>query len=260
MKKRPMVLVAIGVGVFIVGTAVVLISLRGSSKPSGTSVSAVGSSSAPVVVATKSMPAGTTGETLIEQHAVTLAKVAPSTYRADDLVSLSSLNQEALNAAVAPGQALALSDLHVAAGTLPTPPGDEAIALTLPSGASALAGYLAPGDQADVYATVTKLSSGGSGQAASMPLPCTALVANGIEVLDVSNQVTAYRTDPSANGRTVPSSITVLVAATPDQARRLAFYATSESLYLARPAKGAPAVSPNTCAALLNTPQLTPVP
>jgi Flp pilus assembly protein CpaB len=254
MKRRSTLLMGIGVAVFVLGAGLVLLSLK-HGKASQSVATSPAASPAPVVVATKAMPAGTTGEALIEAGAVALAPAPTGSYRADDLTSIGSLNQQALTGAVAPGQPIEASNLHTDAGDLTPPAGDESVAVTIPSGAAGVAGYIAPGDDVDVYGVVDKVTGN-----TSMPVPCIARLYTKVQVLDVSTQVAPYRTNKTTAGRSTPGSITFFLAVTPAQAQTLIFYTTNEGLYLTTAASSPPPSGSTACPALVNSPQLTPAP
>jgi Flp pilus assembly protein CpaB len=257
MKRRSTLLMGIGVAVFVLGAGLVLLSLK-HGKATQSVATSPAAAPAPVVVATKAMPGGTTGEALIEAGAVTLQQAPTGSYRADDLTSLTALNQQALTGAVAAGQPIEASNLHTDAGDLTPPAGDESVAITIPSGAAGVAGYIAPGDDVDVYGLVSKVSvPGGS---TTMSLPCTTRLYSKVQVLDVSTQVAPYRSDKSTAGRSTPGSITFFLAATPAQAQTLIFYTTNEGLYLTTAASAPPPADGTACPALTTSPELSPAP
>lgn len=223
MRKRSNFLVLVGVAVFLAGTTLTVLSMRG--LPAHGSTPAAGE----VVVAARAIPAGTTGATMVEQQLVRLA-TSPAHRPADAVVSLDDLDDVVLTSPLQAGEVLRLSQL--AAGTgVPLPAGDQAITITIDSGAAAVAGYVKPGDTVDVYATIDKLSSPG---VVTTALPCTELVAADVPVLDVSTVVPGYVQQPSPSGRPTPSSETVLLAATPRQAPQLVFMTTNEQIYLTK--------------------------
>lgn len=116
------------------------------------------------------------------------------------------------------------------------PPGDQAVAVTPATGTAALAGYLGPGDVVDVYAT---------NKAVAVPaaaLPCATLVAAGVPVLDVSVQSPEYK-GHVGGARSVPGTVTVLLAATAAQGPPLVFAALNEQVYLAEVPSGGTAPS-----------------
>jgi Flp pilus assembly protein CpaB len=97
------------------------------------------------------------------------------------------------------------------------------------SGTNALAGYLQPGSRVDVYANITKVSTG-STSTATLPLPCTELAMTNIQVLDVQSTVPSYASHHTADGRTIPRSETLLLAVNPTNARSLEFLSQNESV------------------------------
>lgn len=256
MSKRSTLLIVIGVAVFVLGAGLVVVSLHagnGRSTTQARDTAAYGSTSE-VVVTTGPVAAGTTGESLIESKGVTLEAVSGRQFSPNDVTSLSILEQESVVHPLAAGTPIQTSDLSVDAGPLSPPKGDESLALTFSSSASGLAGYLQPGDHVDVYANVIKDTS----KPGAAALPCVALVAPKVEVLDVSDVVPAYRTNPSGGGRQSPGSITVLVAVTPAQAPAMVFYTSNEQLYLV--ASDQADVAPtDICAGLVSGSALVPV-
>ena len=103
----------------------------------------------------------------------------------------------------------------------------DAVTVTV-SGTDGLAGYLQPGSRVDVYANITKVSTG-SAATSTLPVPCTELAMANIEVLDVESTVPTYSSHPTSAGRTIPPSETLLLAVSPSQARTLEFLSQNES-------------------------------
>lgn len=239
---------------FVLGAGLVVVSLHGGKANGATAarISGSGSSSATVVVTTGAVSAGTTGESLIESKSVALQTVPVAQAKATAVTSLSSLEQQSLVHSLPAGTQLQAADLSPDAGPIDPPKGDESIAVTLSSAAAGLAGYLQPGSDVDVYGNVVKTTIG------AHPVPCITLVASKIEVLDVSNVVPAYRTNPTSGGRSLPSNITVLLAVTPAQAPAIVYYASNEQIYLAA-SNQSTAVPSSTCSGL-NGGALVPVP
>lgn len=228
MSKRSTLLIVIGVAVFVLGAGLVVVSLHGgkASGATGARTTAAGSSST-LVITTGAVSAGTSGESLIESKRVSLQAVPAGQVSGSDVTSLSQLEQQSLVHSLPAGAVIKTSDLSPDAGPIAAPAGDESIAVTLGSAASGLAGYLQPGSDVDIYANVVKTTEG------THALPCVTLVASRVQVLDVSDVVPAYRTNPSAAGRSVPNGITVLMAVTPAQAPTIVYFASNEQLYLA---------------------------
>lgn len=257
MSKRSTLLIIIGVAVFVVGAGLVFVSLHGHSSKSPTNAEFTSANGLPaqVVVATSAIPAGATGESLIQSKQVALETVATRDYSSDDLTSLSSLADDSVVHPVAAGTPIQSSDLEPATGAIPAPNGDETMALTI-NGANDLAGYLQPGDKVDIYANVTKTTTGTG--ITDLPTPCVTLVAPHVEVLDVSDVVAAYRGSEPANGRVAPASETILVAISPSQAGTLVFYTSFEQLYLVG-SQTTTVPADTTCYGLTDSPALVPV-
>ena len=233
MSKRSTVLIAIGMAVFIVGAGLVLVSLhgKGSSSPKKANLTAIGGTQGvDVVVTTGPVTAGTTGETLVESGKVKLERIASNQATADVITSFAQLQMSSVDHALAAGTAIQTTDLTPSSGLLPVPAGDESLTITLNSAQSALAGYLQPGQKVNIYSNISKLTSSGA-SAANQALPCVTLVASQVTVLDVSNAAAPY-SSAVQGGRTVPTTITVLLAVTPQEAPAVVFHAVNESLYL----------------------------
>jgi len=254
--KRSSLLVVIGAAVFVLGAGVVLMSLHAANRSAHSKELSSPGATRPtaVVVATKDLSAGQTGESILAGKDVELEAVPTAELSAADLTSLSALDQETLNRPVVSGQPITATDLSVDAGVLAPPKGEESIALTLPNGASGLAGYLQPGQKVDVYADVTHAASS-SGKA--LVTPCVTLVQSKVQVLDVSSAVPAYVSDPTSAGRSVPGTMTVLVAATPREALNLIYYTTNEQLYLTESAQSH-AAADGSCLTVGSTTTLVP--
>ena len=237
-----MMLVLIGVILFIAGSAIAYASVQGAKKSSNTTTTGT-PTSLTAVVATKNIPAGTTGQNMEAQGLVALELVPSKSFTATDLTSLQGLTDEVLSAPVQKGQAINETELSVSTQAISIPQGQDAMAVSI-SGAENLAGYLQPGSHVDIYANITKVSSagsGGSGISASVPIPCTELAMTNIEVMDVSSTsptlagTKGLTPGSPSNGRTVPGAETLLLALTPGQARSLSFLSQNESISVVQP-------------------------
>jgi Flp pilus assembly protein CpaB len=231
VSKRSTVLIAIGMAVFIVGAGLVLVSLhgKGNSSPKKANLTAVGGSQGvDIVVTTAAVPAGTTGETMVEAGKVKLERVATSPANAGYVTSFAELQTSSVNHSLAAGTPIQTTDLSPSTGLLPVPAGDQSLTVTMNSAQAALAGYLQPGQKVNLYSNISKLSGSGASPA-NQALPCVTLVAPQATVLDVSAEAAPYS---GSGGRTVPSGVTVLLAVTPQQAPAVVFNAMNESLFL----------------------------
>ena len=240
MSKRSTVLIAIGMAVFIVGAGLVLVSLHAKGGTPSKRANLTSVQGADVVVTLAPVAAGTTGETLVQSGKVKVERVAGST-SPDAISSLAQLQTQSVAHSLAAGTEISMSDLTASSGSLAVPAGDESVAVTLNTGQASLAGYLQPGQNVDIFSNVVKVSSGTLSSS-----PCVDLVAPKVEVLDVSSEVAPFSSSPSAAGRNVPGSVTVLLAVAPELAPKIVFYAMNEQLYLVATDGAKPAAS-NTC-------------
>lgn len=230
MSKRSAVLVVIGVVVFVLGAGLVLVSVRadkGGSGKGGSGTKADETAAGAVVVVTADVPAGTSGQSLITTKQVALEAVPARKLSPDDITSIASLAGVSLSRDLSAGSPVQASDLTTDSGPLTTPAGDESMALTVSGGANDLAGYLQPGSKVDIYTNIVKSGT------QTTDTPCVELVQPDVEVLDVSDVVPPYRSDPTAGGRAVPSSLTLLVAVSPSEVPRVVYFADNgQQLYL----------------------------
>jgi Flp pilus assembly protein CpaB len=228
VKKQTLTLVVIGVILFIAGSAIAFASVEGASKHAGSGANVQAPVTTSAVVAKANIPAGTTGQTMISSGLVALELVPTKSYSPSDLGSLSGLSNEVLTTSVTKGHAITSGELAASASSISLPTGMDAVTVTL-NGTQGLAGYLQPGARVDVYANITKVSSG-SAATATLPVPCTELAMANIQVLDVQSTVPAYAGHHTATGRTVPASETLLLAVASSQARSIEFLSQNESL------------------------------
>lgn len=250
MKRQTLILVAIGVILFLAGGGIAFSTVVNGSKNHSGSITTAAVNT-PVVVAKSNIPAGTTGQTMVAQGMVAIQTIPEKQYSTSDLTTLQGLTDTVLTSKIAKGDAISSTQLTASTSSISVPKGEDGVTITL-SGVNGLAGYLQPGADVDIYANITKLSTGtsssGNGTSANIPLPCTELVMSKIEVLDVSNVVPTLSSNPAvAGGRSIPSSITLLLATNPTQARVLAFMAANEALSVTQTQDGAGAVPVGTC-------------
>ncbi len=236
MKRQTLTLVLIGVILFIAGSAIAFASVKGASKHTAGS-----GSTAPVtisaVIATGDIPAGTTGQSMISNHLVAIELIPTKSFKPTDLVTVASLTNEVSTQSIAKGQAISTTELSASTSAISIPTGMDAITVTM-TGTNALAGYLQPGSRVDVYATITKVSQGGPA-AANIPVPCTELAMSSIQVLDVESTSPSFAGHRTAAGRAIPSSETILLAVTGQQAQTLEFLEQNEALSVVQPQQGA---------------------
>jgi Flp pilus assembly protein CpaB len=257
VKKQTLILVMIGVILFIAGSAIAYASVEGASKQgSGTNVQAPVSTSA--VVAKGDIPAGTTGQQMVSSGLVAIELIPTKSYSPTDLGSLSGLNDEVLSQSITKGHAISSTQLTASTSSISLPTGMNAVTVTL-SGTDALAGYLQPGSRVDVYANIKSLSTApnASASASTLPVPCTELAMADIQVLDVESTVPSYSSHPSATGRTIPATETLLLAVSPSNARSLEFLSQNEAVSVVQTQKDA---SPPPVGQCIGTDQTTSAP
>jgi Flp pilus assembly protein CpaB len=268
VKRQSLMLVVIAVVLFIAGGGIAFVTVNNSKKANSTALTTAPPVSTPAVVVTANVPAGTTGKDMVAKGLVSVQPVPQKKYVATDLPNLQSLSDQVLTTSLVKGEAVRSSDLTPSASAISVPTGQDAISITT-TGVSALAGYLQPGSDVDVYANISKLSTTPVG--APLPaaaLPCTELTMTNIEVLDVSTVVPVLNTNPTptqsaaaatagTNGRTVPPSITLLLAVSPSQAQEITFMTQNETLSVAQTQTGAAPPAPSVCT---GTGQYTVVP
>ncbi len=228
MKRQTLILVMIGVILFIAGSAIAYASVEGASKHASSGANVVGPVSTSAVVAKSDIPAGTTGQQMVSSGMVAIELIPTKTYSATDLNSLTGLTDEVLSAPITKGQAISSTELTASTSSISLPTGMDGITVAL-SGTNGLAGYLQPGSRVDVYANITKVSTGSSATS-TLPLPCTELAMSNIQVLDVQSTIPTYSSHPTSAGRTVPASETLLLAVSSSNARSLEFLSQNESI------------------------------
>jgi Flp pilus assembly protein CpaB len=255
MKRQTLILVVIGLVLFIAGGGIAFATVMAGTKTQGGTT--IAPYNTPVVVATGNIAAGTTGQSMVAQGLVSIRQIPQKQYLASDLTTLQGLSDEVLTTSVTKGHAIEATQLTPSATSISIPKGDNAVSFSM-SGVNGLAGYLQPGSTVDIYANITKLSqqtSGLPGQSTtqSIATPCTELIMSGIQVLDVSNVTPALGGHSSSGTRSVPTGMTLLVAANPTQARLLTFMAQNESLSVTETQKGATPVPVGACISTLQT-------
>ena len=255
MKRQTLILVMIGVLLFVAGSAIAYASVEGASKKAGSGTTTVAPVTTSAVVAKSNIPAGTTGQTMISSGLVAIELIPTKAYSPTDLGSLTGLTNEVLSAPVTKGHAINSTELTASTSSISLPTGMDAVTITV-SGTDGLAGYLQPGSRVDVYANITKVSTG-SAASSTLPVPCTQLAMANIEALDVESTEPTYSSHPTSAGRTIPPSETLLLAVSPDQARTLEFLSQNESVSVVQTQKD---TSPPPVGQCIGTDQTTSAP
>ena len=229
MGKRSNLIVTLGLAVFIVGAAATYLVVR-SSDDGGSSSSA---GKVPVLVATKPIPAGTTGTNVVTQNMIRTKNVEPSSKPATAITDASQLAGKTVTLGVAEGQVLTLDQFQQAQtriGTLKIPDGKTALALQL-ANVPGVAGFAGAGDQINIYGVVKP------GSDPKLPAGAVHLIMQNTEVLNVNGATLA-----AAQGQPGGTGLVYLLAVTPIEAERLIYLSTFEQLYFSLVSKDAPAI------------------
>jgi len=269
VKRQTLTLVVIGVLLFIAGGGIAFVSVvKGSKTHTPPPTQTAAEVTLPAVVAIKPIPAGTTGASMVTNKLVAIQQIPQKSFLTTDVATFTALTDEVVNTTLAKGAVLQAGELTESTTVISLPTGDDGITVSV-TGSEGLAGYLQPGDQIDLYADVSKLSADantGKFVPASTPIPCTALIAPDITVIDVSDTSPAFNPHPAATtassvagaapagptARVLPASLTLLLAVTPAEAQTVAFMSSNEGLYVAETQKSAPSPAPTQCLSTAN--------
>jgi Flp pilus assembly protein CpaB len=251
-KRSNNLLIIIGLVFLLVGAGLVVVLLRddGNGSSGSGSGAQAGADLVDVVVSKVAIPRGTTAKDFADK--VELRKVAAVTRPSDAITSLSELSDRTAQVDIGAGQQLRSAFFQQAAlrsNIIKIPDGKQAMAVTVPF-TPAVAGYVAQGDNVNVFATMTTKGdqvippcAAGlcENPAGNQPSATARLVLSNIPVLDVSQEVaptasgstTATTTAPGTTGRPIgPPTITYLLAVDSSQAERLVFFTSYASIYL----------------------------
>lgn len=250
MTRRSIILVVCGALAVLVGVAVALLGQSNSE-------SSASESTAPVLVATGPIPAGTDGASA--GGLVAVQTIAVDDRSPDAFTDPNQLVGRTFTTDVASGSQVVAGDLDAPepyASTIEVPEGTEAVAIEVPFVPGG-AGYASPGDVVNVFALLDEIDPAlvDPEAAAAGTATGTVGVLSNVKVLDVSVQVaprSAARTDAVAatssttttvagSRSSAPSQVTYLlavpVAQVPDLIQATGFH----RLYVSIPAEGSPA-------------------
>ncbi len=216
--KRSNLIVTLGLVVFVVGAAATFLVLR----DSGDEATATpGSGRVSVLVASKPIPAGTNGGSVLDGGLVKNKVVAESAKPANALTDPTQLAGRTAILGVSEGQILTTDQFQQAQtriGTLNIPEGKTALAVQL-ANVPGVAGFAGAGDRINVY-SVVKSSPETRGA------PAVRLVMQNTEVLNVNGATLA-----STQGQPGGAGLVYLLAVTAEQAERLVYLTSFEQLY-----------------------------
>lgn len=260
-KRSGNLVIVIGLAVFLVVAAVAILLLRKDNKSGNSSAS---SGNVPVLVAKKAIARGTQGDAL-NSDLYEVKQVPALTRLSDALVSPSDLAGKAAITDITAGEQLRsvqFRSLTLRNDAFKIPDGMQAVAVTVDY-TPAVAGYVGPGDHVNVYG-LFKIVRGAVGSGtqpgtnpnsqtstggfdAAGPQDATKLILSNVQVLDVSQEIAPVTAQPVNNttGQTARAPgnppITYLVALPADQAEKLIFFTSYDSLYLTLVPKDQPA-------------------
>lgn len=232
MGKRSNMLVAVGLVVFLLGGAIVLLALR-NDNGNPTSVAAANAASRSVLVAAEDLPAGASGSDLVSTGKVRSQPV-DGTAGADAVTAPGDLIGKVLSLPVKKGEVLRFGSLR--AETIKIPDGKQAVAVQVDY-VPAVAGQVGPGDLVNLYSVAAKSSD------PQQQVPFTKLLLANVEVLKVSDLPVAPTTPTTVNPLAAPVAATggaqvFLVAVDQAQAEKLIFSASNQKLYASLVPKG----------------------
>lgn len=252
MPKRSTLMTAIGVTVFLIGGALVLL-VTSSGGASGSTRHSVQAGPPTVVVATRDLTAGTSGDDVVREKLVLTKAVPANQIARGAITSLAQLAGQSLARDVAQNAQIVSGDLRTVAGdttvsNLAVPAGQQAITISLPA-AAGLSGVAAPGDTVNIYANVAKVAGENLARATGATSPCSQLVASNVQVLDVSPRADAHKAGSlgSLGGATGSPQVSFLLAVPPATAQSIVFFASNESLYLTLVPQGQAATAAQGC-------------
>jgi pilus assembly protein CpaB len=239
MGKRSNLIVTLGLAVFIVGAAATYLVVRNSdSTPASSSAG-----KASVLVATKPIPAGTTGSAVFSQGMVKGKAIDPSAKPATAVTDASQLAGKTTTLGVAEGQVLTLDqfqDAQTRIGTLKIPDGKTALALSL-GNVPGVAGFAGAGDHINIYGLVKP------GDDPKNPQGASHLILQNTEILNVNGTTLA-----AAQGQPGGTGLVYLLAVTPTEAERLVYLSSFESLYFSLVSKDAAPVGPTSGSSIVD--------
>lgn len=235
MGKRSNMLVAVGLVVFLLGGAIVMLALR-NDNGNDTAVAATNSAdSRTVLVAGEDLAAGASGADLVSSGKVR-TETASAASAPDAVTSPADLVGKVLALPVKKGEVVRLGSLR--AETIKIPDGKQAVAVQVDF-IPGVAGQVGPGDLVNVYANVTKSAD------PAQKVPFTKLLLGNVEVLKVSEAPppAAPTTPTTVNPLAAPvassgTPLVFLVAVDQAQAEKVIFSASNQKLYAALVPKG----------------------
>lgn len=233
MRRRPNLLVLLGVAFFVVGTLSVYVLTNddggSSSGPAGP---------VPVVVGTQDIAAGSQADELIAAGRLVTIEIPASQLTPGAVQSLNQLTGAEFLQGFAKDQQITATGLRLKNPSIVVPAGYQAVAVQIdfvPAGA----GYVTPGDRINlygVYATPT----------GNRPTPRVELLLTNVEVLDVDLTIPARTTDATGDTaqRASGTTVTYLLALRTLDAEKVIFTTEFARFYASLTAQDAPPSGP----------------
>ena len=231
MGKRSNLIVTLGLAVFIVGAAATFLVVRNSDGGGATS----SAGKVPVIVAEKTIPAGTTGAAAVTGGMIKTRTVDATAKPSTAVTDSSQLAGKTVIQGIPAGQILTLEQFQVAQtriGTVNIPEGKTALAIQM-ANVNGVAGFVGAGDKVNVYGVIKPDTDPKNPQGA------THLIMSNTEVLNVNGaNLVAAQGQPGGTG------LVYLLAVTPAEAERLIFLSSFQQIYFSLVAKDAAPVGP----------------
>jgi len=225
MGKRSNLIVTLGLAVFIVGAAATYLVVRNSDDGA-----VAGAGKVTVLVADKPIPAGTTGASAVNGGLVKTKAISDAAKPATAITDVSQLAGKTVTLGVSEGEILTTDQFQQAQtriGTLKIPDGKTALAIQL-ANVPGVAGFAGAGDHINVYGVVK------AGSDPKFPNGQVHLIMQNTEVLNVNGATLA-----AAQGQPGGTGLLYLLAVSPNEAERLIYLSTFESLYFSLVSKDA---------------------
>ena len=243
--KRSNLIVTLGLVVFVVGAAATFLVLRSDGDEAAATP---GSGRVSVLVASKPIPAGTNGSSLVSGGMVKTKVLADSAKPANALTDTTQLAGRTAILGVSEGEILTSDQFQQAQtriGTLKIPEGKTALAVQL-SNVPGVAGFAGAGDRINIYSVVKASPETRGG-------PAVRLVMQNTEVLNVNGATLA-----ASQGQPGGAGLVYLLAVTAEQAERLVYLTSFEQLYFSLVSKDQPPVGGTAGASITDALKMLP--
>lgn len=237
MRRRPNLLVLLGVAFFVVGTLSVYVLTNDSGGSSDGPAGPV-----PVVVGTQDIAAGSKADDLIAAGRLVTIEVPANQLTPGAVQSLNQLTGAEFLQGFAKDQQIITTGLRLKNPSIVVPAGFQAVAVQIDF-VSAGAGYVTPGDRINLYGVYSTPTG-------NRPTPRVELLLTNVEVLDVDLTIPA-RNNPAPPDGTQPTAqrasgttVTYLLALRTLDAEKVIYTTEFASFYASLTAADAPPAGP----------------